>query len=187
MKISLSLLALFWMCSCHGQNDKLKYHDLSLAEIMDSLKVDRKTVSILIDKSDYRLYFISDGTLLKEYPVVFGKNVNDDKLMQGDRCTPEGSFHMVSKYPHKEWSKFIWIDYPNKSSWEKYNRAIQVGLIPKNAPIGGEVGIHGVPNGMDMLIDTKYNWTLGCISMKNKDVDEIYPFITANTLIKIQK
>ncbi len=187
MKISLLLIMLLWICSCHGQNDKTKYHNLSLTEIMDSLKVDKKSISVLIDKSDYRLYIVADGITLKEYPVVFGKNASDDKLMQGDRCTPEGSFHMISKYPHKEWSKFIWIDYPNKSSWEKHNRAKKEGKIPRNAQIGGEVGIHGVPRGMDKLIDAKYNWTLGCISLKNKDVDEIYPYIAANTLIQIQK
>ena len=187
MKTAIILFALLWMSSCSGQSDKSMRNELPLAGIMDSLNIDKSSISIFIDKSDYRLYIKAKGMIIKEYQVVFGKNVNDDKLMQGDRCTPEGSFHMVSKYPHKEWSKFIWIDYPNKSSWEKHNRAKQEGLIPKNAPIGGEVGIHGVPNGMDMLIDTKYNWTLGCISLKNEDVNEIYPYITATTVIKIQK
>jgi len=56
-----------------------------------------------------------------------------------------------------------------------------------NAHIGGEIGIHGVPHGMDFIIDMKYNWTLGCISMKNKDIDEIYPYITKATIIEIRK
>jgi murein L,D-transpeptidase YafK len=107
--------------------------------------------------------------------------------MQGDKCTPEGKFNIISKYPHREWSKFIWINYPNDDSWKKHNTAKSEGRIPKNAQIGGEVGIHGVPKGMDFLIDTKYNWTLGCISLKNKDVDELYPFITKNTIIEIRK
>lgn len=47
--------------------------------------------------------------------------------------------------------------------------------------------IQGVPKGMDFLIDMKYNWTLGCISLKNKDIDELYPFITKNTIIEIRK
>ena len=32
--------------------------------------------------------------------------------MHGDKCTPEGKFKMITKHPHKEWSKFIWINYP---------------------------------------------------------------------------
>ena len=30
------------------------------------------------------------------------------------------------------------------------------------------VGIHGVPKGMDYLIDAGYNWILGCISIKTR-------------------
>ena len=107
--------------------------------------------------------------------------------MQGDQCTPEGIFKVLSKYPHKSWSKFIWIDYPNAESWRKHNRAKQKGEIPKDAKIGGEIGIHGVPNGTDFLIDLKRNWTLGCIAMKNKDVNELYPYVKKNTLVTIQK
>ena len=149
--------------------------------------IDKSKISVLIDKSDFRLYVRYNEIVLKEYPVVFGKNTTDDKLMQGDNCTPEGKFNIISKYPHKEWSKFIWINYPNDKSWKKHNAAKKEGRIPRNAQIGGEVGIHGVPKGMDFLIDAKFNWTLGCISLKNKDVDEIYPFITKNTLIEIRK
>lgn len=187
MKTAVILFALLWMSSCSGQSDKPMRNEQPLAGIMDSLKIDKSSISVLIDKSDYRLYIKAKGMIIKEYQVVFGKNTSDDKLMQGDGCTPEGTFHMLSKYPHKEWSKFIWIDYPNKSSWEKHNQAKKEGKIPQNAQIGGEVGIHGVPKGMDMLIDAKYNWTLGCISLKNTDVDEIYPYITTNTLFVIQK
>jgi lipoprotein-anchoring transpeptidase ErfK/SrfK len=60
-------------------------------------------------------------------------------------------------------------------------------LIPQDAKIGGEIGIHGVPEGFDKLIDLKFNWTLGCVSLKNKDVDDIYPYITEHTEIIIQK
>ena len=54
----------------------------------------------LIDKSDYKLSIRIDTLVLKEYPVVFGKKENNDKLMQGDKCTPEGHFKIISKYPH---------------------------------------------------------------------------------------
>ena len=107
--------------------------------------------------------------------------------MLGDRCTPEGLFYMVSKYPHESWSKFIWINYPNEDSWEKHNQAKHEGIIPENAKIGGEIGIHGVPKGMSRLIDLRLNWTLGCISMKNNDVNEIYPYLSETTEIVIRK
>jgi murein L,D-transpeptidase YafK len=142
---------------------------------------------VQIDKSDYTLSLLSDTITLKQYPVVFGGNPVDDKLREGDQCTPEGTFYIISKYPHRNWSRFIWIDYPNDDSWKKHNTAKNEGRIPKEASIGGEIGIHGVPEGGDAAIDLKYNWTLGCISLKNTDIEEFYPLINKSTRIVITK
>ena len=159
----------------------------SLKSLIDSLKIDVKTIRILIVKSKYELSVWSDTIELRKYPVVFGTNPVDDKLREGDRCTPEGEFKIRSKYPHKSWSKFIWIDYPNAASRAKHNDAIKNGLIPADSKIGGEVGIHGVPNNCDYVIDQRQNWTWGCISLKNKDIDELYDVVNSNTLIRISK
>jgi murein L,D-transpeptidase YafK len=177
----------FFIASCNAQNRNYKNHEFELSEIIKSHKLNESKISVCIDKSDYKLCVKIDTMVLKEYPVVFGKNPIDDKLRQGDKCTPEGTFRMITKYPHKKWSKFIWIDFPNENSWKKHNSAKKEGKIPKDSKIGGEIGIHGVPKGMDYLINLKYNWTLGCISMKNKDIDEIYPYFSESTVIEIKK
>jgi murein L,D-transpeptidase YafK len=187
MKLAYNIFLFLFFISCHAQETSNKNYRQSLSELIRSNHLDASGISILIDKSDYKLYIRIDSLVLKEYPVVFGKRENNDKLMQGDKCTPEGHFKIISKYPHKSWSKFIWLNYPNDESWKKHNEAINSGKIPPDADIGGEVGIHGVPKGMDYLIDAGYNWTLGCISMKNRDVDEIYPYITKSTSIEIRK
>lgn len=148
---------------------------------------DGTKIKILVDKSDYTLKVFASDTLVKTYSVVFGGNPVDDKLMQGDQCTPEGTFYINSKYPHQSWTKFIWLNYPTADSWKKHNQAKTEGKIPQNAKIGGEIGIHGVPEGKDFAIDKRINWTLGCISLKNNDVNEIYPFIDKKTEIKVQK
>ena len=181
------IYVLFIITSCNAQETDYKNYKLDLPEIIESYDLDKQNIWINIDKSDFKLYIKVDTIVLKEYPVVFGKNTVDDKLREGDGCTPEGTFNIISKYPHKSWSKFIWINYPNQESWKKHNTAKIEGKIPRDSNIGGEIGIHGVPNGMDKLIDLKTNWTLGCISMKNKDVDEIYPYISESTVIVIQK
>lgn len=183
----LYIFLLFSLFSCQAQNRNYINHDRALAEILKSYELSKDKIAVLIDKSDYKLTIKLDTVILKEYPVVFGSNPDEDKLMQGDGCTPEGIFNMISKYPHKKWSKFIWINYPNETSWKKHNQAKKEGKIPKDSQIGGEVGIHGVPKGLDYLINLRYNWTLGCISMNNKDVDEIYPYITKSTIIQIRK
>jgi murein L,D-transpeptidase YafK len=92
----------------------------SLAFLIDSLQVKQHNISIQIDKSDYILMVLNKAEILKSYRVVLGSNPKDDKRMEGDRCTPEGTFHIVSKYPHKSWRKFIWIDYPNDESKIKF-------------------------------------------------------------------
>jgi len=175
------------LCSCGISQDEYKNHKLPLARLVDSLKIQESNISLLIDKSDYKLSILSDASIIKEYPVVFGGNPTDDKQMQGDQCTPEGIFYMVSKYPHQSWTKFIWINYPTEESWKKHNKAKQDGEIPADAKIGGEIGIHGVPSGMDQYINLQYNWTLGCISLKNRDVNEIFPYIKEQTKIEIRK
>lgn len=161
--------------------------DIPLRQIVDSLGLTPRQLSVRITKSAYELGIYNGDILLKNYPVVFGSNPLDDKLREGDQCTPEGTFKMRSKYDHKKWTRFIWIDYPNAESWKKHNAAKKKGLITKHAGIGGEIGIHGVPAGYDEAVDYRQNWTLGCISMKNKDVIDLYPFITTSTVIEIRK
>lgn len=159
----------------------------SLSDLMDSLQLKKEQLHILIDKSDYKLFVRADTSIVKTYATVFGTNPIDDKLMQGDRSTPEGHFKVRAFYPHKRWSKFIWIDYPNESSWKKHNKAKAEHRIPADAAIGGEIGIHGVPKNSAGLISNKQNWTWGCISLTNEDVDELYTIIYKNMPIEITK
>ncbi len=188
----LMILLLIGFLAVNCQNN----HQKSNAEITKTVKsqtamtqiIPKGTaINILVDKSDYRLYVYAADTIIKTYPIVLGGNPVDDKLQQGDQCTPEGSFKMRSKYPHKNWSKFIWINYPTSDSWHKHKQAKASGEILGNAKIGGEIGIHGVPKGTDSMINRGINWTLGCISMTNTDINELYPFVNDKTMIRIQK
>ncbi len=163
---------------------KLLNYNLPITEIITS-PIDKSQTAILIEKSQYRLTIYYQNQPIKSYPVVFGANPTGDKLQEGDRKTPEGIFKVRDLYPHSTWSKFIWLDYPNHDSWSKHLQAKKLGKIPLSAAIGSEIGIHGVPDNSDSLIDAQNNWTWGCISLKNKDVDEIYTFIKVGTIVKI--
>ncbi|GAA0532568.1 hypothetical protein GCM10009415_12540 [Chitinophaga japonensis] len=152
--------------------------------------IDADKVFLLIDKSDYRLYLYEDVTLRKIYKVVFGSRNLADKLMQGDRKTPEGTFHITSKRYDGRWSRFLLLDYPNETSWAKFYQRQQQGLVGPNADIGGGIGIHGVEyrSGIrDVYVDRRINWTLGCISMKNPDVNELYDIIKVGTPVVIRR
>ncbi|HVE60421.1 MAG TPA: L,D-transpeptidase [Chitinophagaceae bacterium] len=142
---------------------------------------------IVVDKSDYELNVYDAHGWYATYPVVFGNNPLLDKKMEGDRCTPEGSFKIIAKKPHEKWSRFMLIDYPNQESLQKFNERKQRGEIPKNATPGGGVGIHGTWPHEDFIIDRYKNWTLGCISLKNADVQELYGYIPSGTPVTIKK
>ncbi len=144
-------------------------------------------VSIIIDKSDYELSVYDDKGWYATYPVVFGNNSLADKKVQGDKNTPEGTFHILSKRVHEKWCRYLALDYPTRESYEKFNLRKQRGEIPANASIGGGIGIHGTWPHEDFVIDRYKNWTLGCISMKNDDVKELYGFTNAGTKVTIRK
>lgn len=182
MKSSLKLiLVLVLLIAACGKKEEKG----SLADIIKRHHINASSIEIHIDKSDYELSIFSQGKVLKKYPVVLGTNPVDDKRCEGDRCTPEGKFGVRDKYAHKKWNKFIWIDYPTAESWTKHNATKRAGKISADATIGGEVGIHGVPDSCDFWIDEKNNWTWGCISLKNADLDDFYPFVTSKTSIFI--
>lgn len=144
-------------------------------------------ISITIDKSDYELSVYDEKGWYATYPVVFGNNSLEDKKMEGDNNTPEGSFKIVSKRVHEKWSRFLAIDYPTKESWDKFKQRKQRGEIPQNASIGGSIGIHGVWPHEDFVIDKYKNWTMGCISMKGSDVLEVYGYTPVGTKVTIRK
>ena len=145
------------------------------------------SVSIIIDKSDYELSVYDSKGWYATYPVVFGNNSLADKQMEGDKNTPEGTFHIASKRVHDKWSRFMAIDYPTKESYDKFKQRKDRGEIPASAKIGGSIGIHGTWPHEDFVIDRYKNWTLGCISMKRSEVEEIYNFSTVGTKVLIKK
>jgi murein L,D-transpeptidase YafK len=144
-------------------------------------------VSIIIDKSDYELSVYDDKGWYATYPVVFGNNSLDDKKMEGDKNTPEGTFHINGKKVHEKWFRFLALDYPNDESRQKFNKRKQRGEIPASARIGGSIGIHGTWPNDDVVVDRYKNWTLGCISMKNTDVLELYGYTPVGTEVVIRK
>ncbi|MBW1952035.1 MAG: L,D-transpeptidase [Deltaproteobacteria bacterium] len=144
-----------------------------------------KPTILLVTKKTRKLTLYYGTTPIRTYPVVLGANPKKDKLCQGDMCTPEGVYHVVCKYPHERWNKFILLDYPNNQNWLKFARAKKRGQISPLASIGGEIGIHGTDDDLRNIIGE--NWTFGCISLQNHHLDDIYPLINEKTLVVIKK
>ena len=145
------------------------------------------SIYITIDKSDYELSVYDEKGWYATYPVVFGNNNLDDKKMEGDNNTPEGDFKIISKRVHEKWCRYLGLDYPTPGDYQKFKSRKEKGQIPANAKIGGSIGIHGVWPHEDFVIDRFKNWTMGCISMKNEEVKELYGFTLPGTKVTIRK
>lgn len=135
------------------------------------------------------MYVYEDVTLIKIYKVVFGNDDMGDKRIEGDRKTPEGTFRILSKRYDNRWNRFLLLDYPNESSYSKFQNRQARGEISQAATIGNGIGIHGVEktSGItDVYVEKRINWTLGCISMKTEDVNELYEVLKVGTPVVIR-
>lgn len=157
----------------------------TLLEQVEREQIPKSELRIFVDKSDRTLSVIHKEKTLITYPCVLGFAPEGDKMKQGDGKTPEGNFGIRAMYPHRSWSYFIWFDYPNAESQKRFAERKKQGIIPASAKIGGEVGIHGVPEGMDEAIDLKEDWTLGCISLKTAHITDLYKSISTETKLEI--
>lgn len=145
------------------------------------------SLMVLVDKTNYLVAILYKRKRIRQYRAVFGPDRMKDKMMEGDRCTPEGWFKIVSKKEHGTWQKFLLIDYPNQESYTKFNERKQKGSIPQGAQIGGAVGIHGTFLSGVKMVDWGVGWTDGCIALKPEDINDFYQFVFPGTRIFVRR
>ena len=143
--------------------------------------------SVLITKHNYELSVYDENGWLATYPVVFGRSDLRDKMYEGDRATPEGSYKIASKRVHEKWDRMMLLDFPTAEDYAKFNERKAQGLVPANSEIGGGIGIHGTWQHEGYAVDQFQNWTDGCISLRNEDVEELYSMLPLGTPVIIKK
>ncbi|HXJ34547.1 MAG TPA: L,D-transpeptidase [Candidatus Eisenbacteria bacterium] len=128
------------------------------------------------------------GERVRSYPAVFGLGGPKGKLHEGDRKTPTGLYAIVDKREHDRWHQFLLLDYPNLQDVQRYWTALDSGRIPMldnhYAGVGGAVGIHGTDR--PRLNESNVDWTWGCISLANDDVDELAGMVPVGTPVLIE-
>ena len=145
-------------------------------------------IYLIVDKSKYEMReYDADDNWLVTYPCVFGSDDQSDKMTEGDRRTPEGIYHVILKKVHPKWDKYLGLDYPNAEDITKFNDRKARGLIPTNARIGGDIGIHGTWPKQDFVVDYLQNWTNGCVCTKNEYIDEIFKNVPVGTKVIIKR
>lgn len=147
----------------------------------------KNLLEIVVSKSQYRVALYYRNRLIRTYKAVFGPNPKLNKIMEGDRNTPEGRFTITNKNPASKYHKFMLLSYPNDSAYYRFNQLKAAGKIPATAKIGGSVGIHGIWQGGDDMIEMGVGWTDGCVAIKNKDMEELFSFVGVGTKVVIRR
>ena len=129
--------------------------------------------SIEVHKADRRMYLLHGAQVLKVYDIHLGGNPVGHKQFEGDGKTPEGVYYITHRNARSAYHLSLGISYPNEV--DKAYAAAQ-NMLP-----GGDIFIHG----QRMQGSTKGDWTVGCIAVTNREIEEIYAMVNPGTPISI--
>ena len=136
--------------------------------------------SVLVVKSERKLYLLKAGRILRAFDVSLGLVPNGPKQREGDFRTPEGRYRLETRNTDSDYFLSIKVSYPDDSDRAQ---ARARGVDP-----GGQIMIHGLPN------EPKYDvrryhgsdWTDGCIAVSNADMVDIWLMTRESTPIEIR-
>ncbi len=143
---------------------------------------------VVIRKACRTLDVYHFGNRIRSVPAVFGLAGSGSKLYEGDLRTPSGLYMIIDKRIHPRWRHFLLLDYPNLQDRHRYWLAMEAGRIPERgdhyAGLGGAIGIHGTDR--PRVNERGEDWTFGCISVGNHDIDDLASLLPVGTLVLIE-
>ena len=137
--------------------------------------------SILIRKSEFRLYLLEDGNVVNSWPVALGKNAGQ-KRVSGDMKTPDGTFPIDEMLDASYWTH----DFGDgKGEIEGAYGPYFISLDTSNLSGGAwdGIGIHGTHD--PASIGTRASE--GCIRMHNSDLLALKKQISVGTQVTIEE
>ena len=156
----------------------------------DDSALDPVNWAVSVYKKHHELSVYYKGRLFKKYAAVFGRNLDlGAKLWAQDRRTPEGAYNIVEKYPSARFRWFLRLNYPNLLDRVRYETMRINGVVPvyrdgKSPEVGSAIGIHGTD--VPILNAGRINWTTGCISVDNRDIDDLDRLLPVGTVVIIK-
>lgn len=115
---------------------------------------------IIVDKSDFRLYWVRGGQLVKAYPIAHGRG----------NCTPIAVWKILAKYR---------TDPRGVYGPRKMRLFRRSGIPGRYRYTFTAYGIHGT--NQEWVIGTMASH--GCIRMYNRDVLELWPQVPLGTMV----
>lgn len=135
---------------------------------------------VVVLKAERRLLLYAGDERVASYRVALGADPTGHKTFRGDSRTPEGTYTLDYRNEDSQFHRSIHVSYPNEADLAE---AVQADVPP-----GGNVMIHGLPNGKGWM-GSLYNlrdWTDGCIAVSNRQMEEIWRAVPDGTPIEIK-
>ena len=159
-----------------------RYHVIAVAVLSTSLRLfgvshaDR----IIVRKKERTMDLMRGGQVIKTYKIALGGNPIGPKTRQGDHRTPEGVYVIDRRNPQSQFHRSLHISYPNAANRQ---RAGKLGASP-----GGDIFIHGLPNGYGFVGagHRAHDWTDGCIAVTDQEIEEIWKLVENGTSVEIR-
>ncbi len=129
---------------------------------------------IVVNKRARRMMLLHHDRVLEDYRINLGFAPVGHKTFEGDGRTPEGLYWIDRRNPNSNFHLSLGISYPNERDREV---AAAMGKSP-----GGDIFIHGQKNPRKK---DKRDWTWGCISVTNDQIEDIYAMVRDGTPIAI--
>lgn len=129
---------------------------------------------VVVNKGARNMYLLHHDQVLENYPIKLGFAPLGHKEIEGDGKTPEGVYWIDRRNPNSSFHLSLGISYPNAQD-RAY--AAKMGKSP-----GGDIFIHGQKKPFRR---DKGDWTWGCISVTNRQMEQIYAMVGNGTPIQI--
>jgi len=158
-----------------SNNNEEEQKEIDTVKLDLTVKVDK----VIVYKDERKMMLMKNREVLKTYQISLGKTPVGPKEREVDKKTPEGQYVLDWRNPDSKYHLSIHISYPNDE--DKRNAE------SKGVPPGGDIMIHGCPNGFGW--NWKYykvnDWTDGCIAVNNEEIEEIWNVVENGTEIEI--
>jgi murein L,D-transpeptidase YafK len=126
-----------------------------------------------VHKTDRKMYLLHHAEVLKTYDISLGFQPRGHKQFEGDGKTPEGVYYITHRNPRSRYHLSLGISYPNPVD--------RTYASTKGRSPGGDIFIHGHTGHKG----NRGDWTVGCIAVRNREMEDIYAMVEPGTPIVI--
>ena len=165
IRVLLLLVVALGLSACGKKTKFLTYYGPEITQVQ-------------VHKADRKMYLIHQDKVIADYDVALGFAPEGHKQFEGDGKTPEGAYYITHHNPKSRYHLSLGISYPNAAQVEAAKAA---GKKP-----GGDIFIHGQPNGRKGQPVLRRDWTAGCIAVSDPEIEELWRAVAIGTEVELR-